>query len=552
MPAEPTVLIVDDDVVTRAVVRAGLTRRGTYRVLTAPDGMAAQAILLSDDVDLVITDLLMPRLSGLDLIRWAKANSIEPAWIILSGLETFDAAVEAIQVGAFDFQAKPLALPRLEVAVRNALEHRRLVAERDRLFAALAAESAVIQRDLERAAVIQRALLPSEPPTIEGYAINALYRPGNHVGGDLYNVIRIGTRHLVLFVADATGHGVSSAMLSVLFSRRLLIRDDSGAPLAPATVLARVNHALCAERVGAGLFLTAAYAVLDLENGELRFAAAGHPPVVLSTAAGEVRELSRTGPVLGLAAEAHYTEIGAHIGAGDRLFFYTDGLLQHDEVAQRHAIESGLQSSTDGRSLLKTLLEGAQHPGVLHDDVTLLLLHAAPGPSHFENAGTGTGMGTAIGRPSAVWYGETDEASVLQVRGRGMWVDCDAFHDTASAIADDLRPVVIDLSLCDYLDSTFLGTIHELVTAHRVLVQGLTSPVRATFEELDMGRVLGVAKAVPVELPEDMQPLSAVLAPGAAAQKQMLRAHETLAALSENNRRRFGGVVDALRAQSAE
>jgi serine phosphatase RsbU (regulator of sigma subunit)/anti-anti-sigma regulatory factor len=555
---KPVILVVDDDAVTRTVVRAGLARTGAYQVLEARDGAAAQQILREHAVDVVVTDLMMPGLNGIDLIRWANEQHIAPMWIILSGLGTFDAAVEAIQVGAFDFLAKPPGVPELDVSVRNALERRRLTEERDRLFSALAAESAIIHRDLQRAEVIQRALLPSKPPQIDGYSVNALYSPGNHVGGDLYNVIRVGPRHLVLFVADATGHGVSSAMLSVLFNRHLTVRNARGEPLAPATVLERTNNALCAERVGAGLFVTAAYCLVDLESGNVRFAAGGHPPVVLRTASGAMRRFARTGPVLGLAAATRYGETVIQLGQSDRLLLFTDGLLHHDEAGQWHVIEKAIAAAEpDGRTVLQSLFDDSRRAAGNgssegRDDTTLLLLQAAPGVSHFNNVG-GNGARAAGGslRATSVWYGERGNECWLQIRGRGTWLDCDAFHDTAVAIAEDSQPVVVDLSQCEYLDSTFLGTIHELVAVHGVRVQGLTPQVRATFEELDMRQVLHAADAPAVDVPEEMHSLSSVIDASASSKDRILRAHEVLSSLSERNRSKFKGVVEMMRGYSS-
>src|SRR5690606_24195014 len=123
--------VVDDDPVVRTLLRRGLER---FEVLDASDGEEARAILRERSVDLVVTDLLMPRLAGLGLIRWARKAHVRPAWIILSAVGTFDAAVEAIELGAFAVLTKPPRLEEVEVTVRNALEQRYLVQERERLL----------------------------------------------------------------------------------------------------------------------------------------------------------------------------------------------------------------------------------------------------------------------------------------------------------------------------------------------------------------------------------------------------------------------------------
>src|SRR5688572_22582117 len=133
-----TALIVDDDRVTRSVVREALIELGCTEVLEAGDGIEAQEILrVRPEIDLVIVDIIMPRLDGLGLVAWAREHCPGPVYVILSALDRFDKAVEAIRLGAFDFLAKPIRNEELEVSVRNALEHRALLLERARLQADL-------------------------------------------------------------------------------------------------------------------------------------------------------------------------------------------------------------------------------------------------------------------------------------------------------------------------------------------------------------------------------------------------------------------------------
>jgi serine phosphatase RsbU (regulator of sigma subunit)/anti-anti-sigma regulatory factor len=577
----PSVLVVDDDPIIRRLVRHGLGGHEFSVVLEAVDGVEAQAILREQPIDLVITDLLMPRLDGLELMRWANEHHPGPTWIILSGVDTFDAAVEAIQVGAFHFLSKPPRLQELEVAVRNALEHRRLLGERARLLTELAEtnqrladqvreledKSAIIRRDLERAEVIQCALFPAEPPRLERYSVTTIYRPGLHVGGDLYHATRIGERHLALYVADATGHGVSSAMLSVLFHRRLAMTDGSGQPLSPAAALEGVNRALCGDGVAPGLFLTAAYCLLDLETDELVVASAGHPPVLLRRASGAIRRIARTGPALGLTAGASYGEERERLGPGDRLLLFTDGLLPlGDDPESWQALEHSLGAPhSDAHARLEHLLARltgtpAEHAadGDERDDTTVLLLEASPGPSRFDNGTGASGSRSVPARPtqsSVVWYGESEDDCFLALRGRGTWTSSDAFHGTALGILEAGRPLTIDLSACEYLDSTFLGTIHELVEcADRfgrgsIRLQGVDGAVRSAFEELSMENVLDAADQPAVPLPADLQPLAGGPVAGPESKLRILRAHEALADLSAQNRQKFASVIETMRSQ---
>jgi DNA-binding NtrC family response regulator len=130
-------LVVDDDPMVRKIVARGLSQLNPSAVLEEEDGLAAQAVLREQRVDVVITDVVMPNMDGLALMKWAQEHCPEPLWIVLSGLDTFDAAVEALQLGAFDYLAKPPEIPRVRVAVRNALDQIELTRERRRLYAEL-------------------------------------------------------------------------------------------------------------------------------------------------------------------------------------------------------------------------------------------------------------------------------------------------------------------------------------------------------------------------------------------------------------------------------
>ena len=573
------ILVADDDPVVRTLLRRGLGRLGG-EFLEAADGEEARSLLEAHEVDLVVTDLLMPRLDGLGLIRWAKEHRPGPEFIILSGLGTFDTAVEAVQLGAFEFLTKPVRLQELEVAARNALEQRKLIRERERLFNELEEAnrqlagkvrdledaSEALRRDLERAEVIQRALLPRDPPLLEGWRVSAVYRPGHHVGGDLYQVLRVGKRHLVLYVADATGHGVSSAMMSVLFHRRLAVSDDAGRALPAAVALARVNRALCDDRAAPGVFLTAAYCVVDLDAGDVDVAGAGHPPVLLRAANGEVRKLPRTGPALGLVSDAEYGSERVHLDPGDRLLLFTDGLVHAlGEAEPWTSFYRVLEGRDDeGNGVLEALIErvagreASAGDALDRDDVTALLLEASPGLSHFDNRGGTRGEERRPARPSArtvLWYGEEGERCWLEVRGRGTWAEADNFHETACGVLESGRRLVVALPRCDSLDSTFLGTIHELVewadqhAPGALQLAGIPPSVLGEFDELGMVTVLRAAGSGGVDLPSDMQPLSAGPPGGRASRLRVLRAHQALAPISDRNPEKLPKAVEGVGSQ---
>jgi len=438
-------------------------------------------------------------------------------------------------------------------------------------------KSETIRQDLARAQVIQRALLPARPPALEGVHVHALYRPGMNVGGDLYDVVRLDGDSVALYVADATGHGVTAAMLSVLFKQRLEMRDEGRRALAPGEVLRRVNARLCGDVLAPSLFLSAAYVLLDTRTGELRAASAGHTPMLLSRTDGETQLLERTGPALGIGASSDFGEHRLALQPGDRLILYTDGLtegLDPDAIADLlvPALSGAGSEAFDGPQRLRGLYDDAARRVKAFvddagcDDVTLLLVQAGDGPSSFDN---GSRDETAASRDApplpesssstcaphqALWIAESPEETYLAIHGRGTWTRADKFRCLAQDSLERGKRVTVDLANCAHLDSAFLGTLHEIVAgapAGRTRVRRPSELVRRLFEELGLERVRA---SIEDDAPGPPCELAPVVQESAARESQLrlMRAHETLAELSEENRERFAGVAKALRAEFGE
>lgn len=575
---QPTILVVDDDPGVRTVVARGLQLLNPATVLEVANGLEAQKVLSERPVDVVVTDVLMPVMDGRELMRWAREHCPGPLWIVLSGLDTFDAAVEALHLGAFDFLSKPLVLQRVRVAVRNALEHQALTRERERLYAQIERSNAelarkvadlehvcrmledqaeVIQADLARAEVIQRALLPQAPPKLSHWCVETLYRPGSNVGGDFYDVVQVDERHLGLVIADAAGHGVAAAMLSVLFKHRLKLKDEeSQTALMPNEVLRKVNRSLHADLSAPGAFITAAYVLVDRPSGRVSVASAGHPPCILASRDGQTRMLARTGPALGLEADARYEQTTMEMGVGDRLLIYTDGVLEGGASSPCHAdLARGLMADADDRAtLLSGFYEAARRdPSHDPDDITMILLERGDGISRFDDDVGMAQACQAAPAPLRLLQATSGRRAFISIAGTATWMRSEIFCEAARKALGRRRELIIDLGACEYLDSTFLGTLYEVVmiSPERVRLQRVPTKVRALFEELSMSGVLSRASLVTEPLPPDMKPLRDPRSVADLQGERVLKAHEILASLSDENQEQFRDVIEALRSDLA-
>jgi len=584
-----TILVVDDNDGIRRMLRRTLSRGARRQVMVVGSAHAAREALRRQPFDVVITDLSMPDEDGISLMQWANEHTPGPRWIVLTGHGTLDAAVKALQLGAFDFISKPMqGIAPLRKAVQNAIDNRRLLIERGRLTRALAhsneklrlhvdrlekacrlleEQSETLHADLRRAALIQQALLPRQGPDVPGFRVETVYRPCECVGGDLYDLVPLDDRHLAVVIGDAAGHGLAAAMLAVLFHTHLPLRDREGRPRSPAEALRLVNRALC-EFAASGLFLTAACVVLDTQSGAFSVASAGHPPLLLQRREGEVARVFHTGPALGLYPEAIFGQHELSLERGDRLWMHTDGLYDRMEATatppEARVLARLVAAPRGGPGELWRLF-GAEIPAAVReqgqlqeDDVTLLMLAAESGPSRLDNGLPAPFPATALPlrKGTEVLAGSENRCTALSIRGRADWSLSASFHERCLAEIDAGQPLVLDLSLCEHMDSTFLGTIHELSlraddAGVELRLQGVMPPVQALFDELGMSRVLERVVATMLPLPGRMQPLVDTSGDAHRSAVRVLRAHEKLAGLSEANRREFDPLLEMLRKESS-
>ena len=192
-----------------------------------------------------------------------------------------------------------------------------------------------LEQELRVARRIQQASLPMEVPTLEGWQISPYYQPAREVGGDFYDFFELENGRVGVVVGDATGKGVSAALVAAATSSMVRAVAQALGSSSPGEVLAQVNETLVA-RIPSNMFVTCFYAVLDPESAGLRYANAGHDlPYLRGRSSDDAEELSARGMPLGLMPEMSYEEKETVLDAGDSVLFYSDGLVEaHDP--QRH------------------------------------------------------------------------------------------------------------------------------------------------------------------------------------------------------------------------
>ena len=322
------ILVVDDVEANRDALSRRLRRRG-FRVTEAAGGREALAFIDRDDYDLVLLDVMMPDVDGLEVLRTVRQTRPPtdlPIIMATAKVEGED-IVRALELGANDYVTKPLDFPVVFARVKTQLELRRAVRRALDLEARL-------RRDLKAAARIQASLLPRGPVTVPGFAFAWAFRPCDELAGDALNVCRLDDDHMAFYLLDVSGHGVASALLAVTVTRllspaagqeSLLLHSEGGTThvVPPASVADRLALQFPFDP-STEQYFTLAYGVLTVPTGEFRYVSAGHPPAVHVPRDAAARYLDATGLPVGFGAG--YEEHVFPLAPGDRLYLYSDGV----------------------------------------------------------------------------------------------------------------------------------------------------------------------------------------------------------------------------------
>jgi serine phosphatase RsbU (regulator of sigma subunit)/anti-sigma regulatory factor (Ser/Thr protein kinase) len=181
-----------------------------------------------------------------------------------------------------------------------------------------------MEQELKIGRFIQQTLLPKELPTVPGWRLAVHYQPAREVGGDLYDFFQLPDGRLVIVVGDVTDKGVPAALM--MATTRAVLRGAARRQYSPGAALARSNNLLCPE-MPPSMFVTCLYAILDPRTGRMQFANAGHNLPYRRHRDG-VDELHATGMPLGLMTDMQYEENEIRLEPGDRVLFYSDGLVE--------------------------------------------------------------------------------------------------------------------------------------------------------------------------------------------------------------------------------
>jgi sigma-B regulation protein RsbU (phosphoserine phosphatase) len=322
----PLVFIVDDD---SSIVRTidGFLKRAGFRTASAGDVAGALQGIGEQHPDLILLDVNLPDGSGFDVCRSlnAGASSFATPVLFISANEDTSTKIQGFEIGGVDYITKPIVGSEVIARVRT---HLRLKQAYERL-AELQAER------VEHLASAQQTLMP-RPEGFPEARFQVSIRQALDAGGDFYDVIPAGQGVVDYLVADASGHDLAASLWTA--SLKALAAEYAGPLNLPVEIVRAINSCLC-RILPSGAFFTLIYARLNHQTGRMSLVNAGHPPAIVIHQNGNAPVILRQeGDVVGAFADAVFGVDELTLQPGDRIFLYTDGLIEAGD-----SYEQGLQ-----------------------------------------------------------------------------------------------------------------------------------------------------------------------------------------------------------------
>lgn len=379
----PRILVVDDNDDNRYTLTLHLDLEGYTNVEAAHDGEEAIARLEAGSFDLLLLDVMMPKVDGYQVLTWLKnhARLRDLPVIMISALAEMNSVVRCIELGAVDYLLKPFNPVLLKARLGATLEKKRL---RDEIDAHLAR----LREELDAARRLQMGMVPQSFPVPSAQLPIDLYasmEPAREVGGDLYDFFVTEDGMLCFLIGDVSGKGMPAALFmarakSLIRITTELMRSRHGASAKPSEIITRVNRALCQDN-GDLMFVTLFFAMLAPATGELSFCNAGHNAPYRLDGNSLAAIDGAKGIILGVKPDAVYETGRLSLAAGEMVYLFTDGVTEAsnavDELFGEGRLEAALRGAADRASakIISSVAEAVKSfvgTALPSDDITMI------------------------------------------------------------------------------------------------------------------------------------------------------------------------------------
>lgn len=370
------ILIVEDVEVNRLIIRQMLERRGFRNISMAIDGIEALEKTVALKPDLVLLDLLLPRMDGYTYCRKIREHPEfrDLPIVVQTILSNADQRSKAFACGASDLVTKPINAYELVSRITLLLEKQSLLKD-------LRSYQSRLQSDLQSAMLMQQSIVPSQSLLKQmelryGISAQAVFQPSHEIGGDIWGIRMLSEGECAVYIIDFSGHGITAALNAFRMQAMLqgMVADMSD----PSAVLHELNEKLLG-LLSPGQFATMFYAIINIFEDALCYAAAGSTDPALLRPGNSVEWLEGRGLPLGISAKAQYQNITVPFPPGDGLLIYSDALTETPNSRGQHLTVDDLlpclQMPNHGEAFFCLIDHYGKHrSGAISDDLTIALL----------------------------------------------------------------------------------------------------------------------------------------------------------------------------------
>lgn len=384
---DTTILFVDDEPDLILSLRRFL-RKEPYRTLFADGGANALDIMASEKVDIIVTDLRMPNMDGMELLAAVKKRYPDVIRMILSATQDIDRTIDAINTGeVYRFISKPLEPEMFKEILLGSVEYH-----------LLRHNSKTMISEIEK-----RLLHEPSPQNLPGLSMGSFMLSAGNLGGDFADYYVYDDNHMDILIGDVVGKGIQSALVAAslkhLFAKSLAMNDCKEVPrmvcphntiydMTKFSTIVSMVHGMCIERLQElNMFATLVYARLDLVTGKLGFIDCGHTSIIhFRKKTGTCDLLKGLNLPMGMSLIQDYQVMTADISPGDVIVFYSDGITEADSESGELFGENRLSaivanhSGNDPQDIADAILKeikGFRGKETLGDDASCIVLRIA-------------------------------------------------------------------------------------------------------------------------------------------------------------------------------
>ncbi len=397
------ILVVEDDIIPRRILTKALEKYG-HDVIIAENGFLAWEILKQEQINFVISDWIMPGITGLELCRKIRAT-LFPTYIfiiLLTAKSREQDCIEGLQAGADDFISKPFNSgvldARINAGIRILKLEKKLADRNNKLTRSnrkLKHANGIIKKDLQAAAKIQANLLPVQDSMLHNIRFNWMFMPSAYIAGDIFNYFKLDEHHVGFYLLDVAGHGIPAALLSVTLSNLLSMTEGNENILKkfipkpphyriikPASVMANLNNRFQSLEKTMQYF-TMLYGIIDIRSSKMTISQAGHPPPIHLSHEKSAIRLGSGGFPVGMIENIDYDEKETQLKKGDRVVLYSDGITECTNQNKQFFTDTRLIDILESSRFLpvheminrlKTDLSNWKGSKTFEDDISLVIL----------------------------------------------------------------------------------------------------------------------------------------------------------------------------------